>query len=65
MELQGCLRMEAAVQALDLGRVADAQEHLTAAEQCLGVSSEGTGKASSQALTSLDPSAYASASDEG
>ncbi len=46
-ELQGCLHMEAVVQALDVGRVADAQKHLMAAEQCLGVSSEVTGDMSS------------------
>ncbi|CAL5228170.1 g11251 [Coccomyxa viridis] len=42
-ELQSCLRMEAVVQALDVGRVADAQKHLIAAEQRMGVSSEVTG----------------------
>ena len=44
-ELQGCLHMEAVVQALDVGRIADVQKHLTAAEQCLGLSSEVTGTA--------------------
>ena len=52
-ELQGCLHMEAAAQALDVGRAAGAQEHLTAAEQCLGVSSEVTGKAGPQSSLSL------------
>jgi hypothetical protein len=43
-QLQACVHMEAAVQALDVGRVADAQHHLEAAEQCLGVSSEVVGE---------------------
>ena len=43
-QLQACGHMEAAVQALDVGRIAGAQHHLEAAEQCLGVSSEVTGK---------------------
>lgn len=43
-QLQACGHMEAAAQALDVGRVAGAQHHLEAAEQCLGVSSEVTGK---------------------
>ena len=47
-ELQGCLHMEAAAQALDVGRVAGAQKHLAAAEQCLGASSEVTGEPGSQ-----------------
>ena len=37
------MHLEAVTQALDVGRVADAQKHLTAAELCLGVSSEVTG----------------------
>ena len=43
-QLQACGHMEAAVQALDVGRIAGAEHHLEAAEQCLGVSSEVTGK---------------------
>ena len=43
-ELRCCASLEAACQALDVGRVADAQRHLAAAERCLGVSSEVTGK---------------------
>lgn len=43
-ELQCCARMEVVVAALDAGRIADAQRHLAAAEQCLGVSSKITGK---------------------
>ena len=43
-KLHCCASLEAACQALDVGRVADAQRHLAAAERCLGVSSEVTGK---------------------
>ena len=43
-ELRCCANLEAACQALDVGRVADAQRHLAAAEESLGVSSEVTGK---------------------
>lgn len=49
-ELQSCAHMEAAAQALDMGRITDAQKHLTAAEQCLGVSTEVTGDSTSQPL---------------
>ena len=49
-QLQCCASMEAACQALDVGRVADAQRHLAAAEQRLGVSSEVTGKCKAPAL---------------
>ena len=60
-ELQSCLRMEAVVQALDVGRVADAQKHLIAAEQRMGVSSEVTGKAKcSWALDYLAAKVYTS-----
>ena len=49
-ELQCCAHMEAVTQALDAGRITDAQKHLTAAEQHLGVSSEVTGKLSAQRI---------------
>ena len=52
-ELQGCMHLEAVTQALDVGRVADAQKHLAAAEQCLGVSSEVTGMATPRASAPL------------
>lgn len=47
-ELQCCAHMEAVTQALDAGGITNAQKHLTAAEQCLGVSSEVTGKLSAE-----------------
>ena len=49
-KLQCCTSLEAACQALDVGRVADAQRHLAAAEQFLGVSSEVTGKSRAPAF---------------
>ena len=51
-ELCCCASLEAACQALDVGRIADAQRHLAAAERCLGVSSEVTGKREASVLLS-------------